>query len=85
MDDMDSISESTVAPFRHAQAQPQGPARLVMQGLAAYRHAALPPHRSVCHMLNKDCPEAVRSLGLYQSGIHISVQLHAVQQLVAAV
>ena len=53
MEDMDSISESTVAPFRHAQAQPQGPARLVLQGFATYRCAVMPLHLSMCHMLSE--------------------------------
>ena len=35
--DMENFSERTVAPFRQAQAQPQGPARLLLQGIAAYR------------------------------------------------
>ena len=52
MEDMDSISESTVVPFRHAQAQPQGPAKLVLQGFAAYRCASAlaSQHDDVCAM-----------------------------------
>ena len=44
IDDMDNVSEGTVAPFRQAQAQLQGPARLVLQAFAAYRYVgpALP-------------------------------------------
>ncbi len=35
--DMDNISASNVEPFTRAAAQQQGPARLLLQGAAAYR------------------------------------------------
>ena len=50
IDDMDNVSESTVAPFRQAQAQPQGPAKLVLQAFAAYRSVAMPSLLSMRHM-----------------------------------
>ena len=37
INDMDNVSESSVAPFRMAQAQPQGPVRLLLLGFASYR------------------------------------------------
>ena len=37
IDDMENVSESSVAPFKMAQAQPQGPVRLLLLGVASYR------------------------------------------------
>ena len=37
INDMENVSESSVAPFRMAQAQPQGPARLLLLAFASYR------------------------------------------------
>ncbi|CAK0774363.1 hypothetical protein CVIRNUC_004161 [Coccomyxa viridis] len=42
INDMDNVSESSMAPFRMAQAQPQGPVRLLLLGFASYRQALKP-------------------------------------------
>ena len=42
INDMDNVSESSVAPFRMAQAQPQGPVRLLLLGFASYRCKSSP-------------------------------------------
>ena len=42
INDMDNVSESSVAPFRMAQAQPQGPVRLLLLGFASYRCESSP-------------------------------------------
>ena len=48
INDADNVSESSVAPFRQAQAQPQGPVRLLLLGFASYR-CTFNPEPAILH------------------------------------
>lgn len=39
INDMGNVSKSSIAAFRQAQAQPAGPGRTLLLGIAAYRYA----------------------------------------------
>ena len=73
INDLGNVSESGIAAFRQAQAQPAGPGKTLLLGIAAYRYADCThnsfaeniqqPHRAPTTPLQglpRDCPEQGR-------------------------
>ncbi len=49
INDMGNVSESSIGAFRQAQAQPAGPGRMLLMGVAAYRYTVRTHSRLIEH------------------------------------